>query len=337
MSIKKKAAKKIIKGIAKEFNVDKIINGTIKNMTNSIEKNVSNSINNEKAKKEKKIEYIKNYEVNDSEDIIKFLTEAKRNINSKDISDEEYKMWFLKIEEVFEKAEENINDEKALKKITSKYEDLKRDKKIKNFIWLALVLFYVSLGICIFFGSNGMFLIGLGISMLVCSGISFLYFNIDFRNISKSIKNFHIKDTTENFIILITTIFSIMIIIINGESHLFEKSSEKEAYNNYYDDSVEKFTVSIDVDFKKNMLFNKCDITLNLYDKEEYFEHGENKTITIELPKGTHKLKFSGNDDVDIIKLEIDGNTKVKYKLECLSGGIEVSQVSKSNYDNNDN
>jgi regulation of enolase protein 1 (concanavalin A-like superfamily) len=128
-----------------------------------------------------------------------------------------------------------------------------------------------------------------------------------------------------------------MIIIINGESHLFEKSSEKEAYNNYYDDSVEKFTVSIDVDFKKNMLFNKCDITLNLYDKEEYFEHGENKTITIELPKGTHKLKFSGNDDVDIIKLEIDGNTKVKYKLECLSGGIEVSQVSKSNYDNNDN
>ena len=30
-------------------------------------------------------------------------------------------------------------------------------------------------------------------------------------------------------------------------------------------------------------------------------------------------------------KLKIDDDTKVKYKLECLSGGIEVTQVSKEN------
>ena len=70
---------------------------------------------------------------------------------------------------------------------------------------------------------------------------------------------------------------------------------------------------------------------LSLKDKEEYFEHGEDKTFEIKLPKGSHQLEFNGNDDTEIEKLKIDDNTKVKYKLECLSGGIEVTQVSKGN------
>lgn len=38
-------------------------------------------------------------------------------------------MWFLKIEEEYEKAQESITDEKSLNKITNKYEELKRLKK----------------------------------------------------------------------------------------------------------------------------------------------------------------------------------------------------------------
>ena len=68
---------------------------------------------------------------------------------------------------------------------------------------------------------------------------------------------------------------------------------------------------------------------LKIYDKEEYFEHGEDKTFEIKLPKGSHQLEFNGNDDTEIEKLKIDDDTKVKYKLECLSGGIEVTQVSR--------
>lgn len=282
------------------------------------------------AKSEKKIEKINNYKVNNNgEDIINFFIEAKKNIKNKDIENEEYNMWFLKIDEIYEKAQENISDEKNLKKITAKYEELKRLKKIKNFFWIAFALFYVVLGICIFFGLKEMFFIGLGISILVATIITFLYFNIDFTNIRKSIKDFKFKDTTENIICFFTFFLAFFIILYGSIFYFTEMKKEKDGYKNYYDGSVEKYNVSIDVDFKDNLLFNKCDVTLELYDKEEFFEHGEDKNFNIELPKGTHKLKFYGNDDTEIVKLEIDGDTKVKYKIECLSGGIEVNQVLK--------
>ena len=176
-----------------------------------------------------------------------------------------------------------------------------------------------------------MFWFGLGISILVGTIITFLYFNIDFTNIKQSIKDFKFKETPENMICFGTLSLAIFIIFFGGLFYFTEKEEENEGYRNYYDESIEKYDVSIDVDFKDNLLFNKCDITLNLYDEEEFFEHGEDKTFDIELPKGTHKLEFSGNDDTESVKLKIEGDTKVKYKLECLSGGIEVSQVSKNN------
>jgi len=339
MGIKKKVAEKVIKTIAKTVSVDKILDGAIDKVTNSIEKGITDGVKNIKAKKVKTIEDIKNYKVkNNCEDIIDFFIEAKKNIKDKNIDDEEYNMWFLKIEEVYEKAQEAITDKKSLNKITNKYEELKREKKIKNFGGVACVLCYVILGICIFFGLNRMFLIGLGISILVGTIITFLYFNIDFTNISRSIKNFKFKETTENWICFGTSFLSIFIIIFGSTFYFSEKSQEDEAYNNYYDESVEKYNVSIEVDFEDNLLFSKYDVTLKLYDEEEYFEHGEDKIFNIELPEGTHKLEFNGNDMTEVVNLKIDGDTKVKYKLKCHLGSIEVSQVSKKNYtkDNND-
>ena len=67
----------------------------------------------------------------------------------------------------------------------------------------------------------------------------------------------------------------------------------------------------------------------NIYDNEEFFEHGEDRTITVELPKGTHKLEFSSDEDAEVEKLKVDGEMKVKYKIECLVGGIEITKVSK--------
>ena len=61
------------------------------------------------------------------------------------------------------------------------------------------------------------------------------------------------------------------------------------------------------------------------------YEHGKNKSFTIMLPIGTHKLEFSGNNDTEIIKLKVNGDTTVKYRLECLSGGIYVKEISKTN------
>ena len=130
MGIKKKAAKKVIKTITKNVNVEKMIDGVINKVTNSIEKGISDNEKNIQAKKEKVIEDIKNYKVkNNSEDIINFFIEAKRNIKNKNIDNEEYDMWFLKIDEMYEKAQEFIEDKKILNKITTKYEELKRLKK----------------------------------------------------------------------------------------------------------------------------------------------------------------------------------------------------------------
>lgn len=327
MGIKKKAAEKVIKTIAKNVAVDKILDSAIDKVTNSLENGVSNSVKNLQAKKEKNIEDIKNYKVgNNSEDIINFFIEAKRNIKTKDIDSEEYNMWFLKVDEVYEKAQETISDEERLKKITEKYEEFKRIKKIKNFLWVLFALFYVVLGICIVFVLNGMLLLGLGISMLVAIIITFIYFNIDFTNIKKSIKDFKFKETTENAICLGLLPLAICIIVYAGIFYFTKNEELKEGYRNYYDESIEKYDISIEIDFKDNLLFNKSDITLKLYDKEEVLKHGEDKTLNIQLPKGTHKLEFEGNNDTETVKLKIEGNTKVKYKLECLAGGIEVNQ-----------
>lgn len=337
MGIKKKAAEKVIKTIAKSVSVDKILDGAINKVSNGIEKSISNGVKSITQKKEKKIDAIKNYKVkNDSEDIMNFLIEAKRNIKDKNTDEEEYKMWFLKIEEVYEKAEEVIKDKNDLDKITKKYDELKRVKKIKNIWWILFALLYVFIGGCVFFGLNGMFLTGLGISVLISSIIIFVYFNIDFSNIKRSIRNFEFKETVENVLCVTIGPLSILLIIIGLVNYYDNKAIESESYNNYYDEDVEKYDVSIDVSFKDNLLFNQCDVTLQVYDEEEQFKHGEDKVINVKLPKGTHKIEFISEDDTEVEKLEIKGDTKVKYNLKCLSGGIEVSQISKKDVSEKD-
>lgn len=338
MGKKNTVTKKVIDKMAKKVNVDKILNTVIDKASDNVEKSREKEEIEEReekkiqAKIEKNIENAKNYKVeNASEDIINFFIEVKKNIKDKNIDSDEYNMWFLKIDEVYEKAQESITDKKKLDKITEKYRELKEFKKNKRFGWIAFSYIYITMFICALFGLNGLFLIGLGISILVCSIITFVYFNIDFSNISKSIKEFKFKETITNIICIMLSILAVMLIFFGIVSNLSEKAKINESKKNYYDENIKKYNVSIEVNFKNNMLFNRCDVTLKIYDKEEYFKHGKDKTFEIKLPKGTHELEFNGNEDIEIEKLKIDGETKVKYKLECLSGGIEVTQVSKEN------
>ena len=262
---------------------------------------------------------------------MEFFIKVKKSIKDKNIDIDKYNMWFLKIDEVYEMAMETITDEKSLNKITDKYKELKRERKLKRFVWLVILIVYIVLGFGIYFGLKGQFQIGLGIGILISTIITFLYFNIDFTNIKESIKHFKFEETTENVFCIFIGFISILLIVLGGMSYFTQKAQENEAYNRYHDESAQKYKVSIEVDFENNLIFSKYDVTLKIYDKEEYFKHGEDKTIDIELPKGVHKLEFSGNDMTEIVKLEIDGDTKVKYKIKCYSGSIEVTQVSKKN------
>lgn len=273
----------------------------------------------------------KNIEGNNSEDIINFFIETKRKLKNKNISDKTFNDLYLQAELAYKNAKENISDENILNKITDNYEEIIRLKKIKNFVWIILILCLVIIGILAIFIANKMFYMGLGVSITALSIITFLYFNIDFKNIKKNIKNFKFKDTTENELCYAVCFIGIIIIVITGIFYFTDKNDEKLGYKNYYDKNAKKYNVTIESDFKDNLLFNKCDITLNIYDSMGVYEHGKNKSFTIMLPIGIHKLEFSGNNDLEIIKLKVNGDTTVKYKLECLSGGIYVKEISKTN------
>lgn len=329
--MKKKSLAKL-KKFVNNVDVEKVLDNTLNKVTKSIENVASNDIIDTRRKKEEDIEKIKNYKVNNNyEDIMEFFIKVKKSIKDKNIDIDKYNMWFLKIDEVYEMAMETITDEKSLNKITDKYKELKRERKLKRFVWLVILIVYIVLGFGIYFGLKGQFQIGLGIGILISTIITFLYFNIDFTNIKESIKHFKFEETTENVFCIFIGFISILLIVLGGMSYFTQKSQENEAYNRYHDESAQKYKVSIEVDFENNLIFSKYDVTLKIYDKEEYFKHGEDKTIDIELPKGVHKLEFSGNDITEIVKLEIDGDTKVKYKIKCHSGSIEVTQVSKKN------
>lgn len=329
MGMKKKSLEKL-KKFVENVDVEKALDNTLNKVTKSIENVASNDIIDTRRKKEEDIEKIKNYKVNNNyEDIMEFFIKVKKSIKDKNIDIDKYNMWFLKIDEVYEMAMETITDEKSLNKITDKYKELKRERKLKRFVWLVILIVYIVLGFGIYFGLKGQFQIGLGIGILISTIITFLYFNIDFTNIKESIKHFKFEETTENVFCIFIGFISILLIVLGGMSYFTQKSQENEAYNRYHDESAQKYKVSIEVDFENNLIFSKYDVTLKIYDKEEYFKHGEDKTIDIELPKGVHKLEFSGNDITEIVKLEIDGDTKVKYKIKCHSGSIEVTQVSK--------
>lgn len=331
MGMKKKSLAKL-KKFVNNVDVEKVLDNTLNKVTKSIENVASNDIIDTRRKKEEDIEKIKNYKVNNNyEDIMEFFIKVKKSIKDKNIDIDKYNMWFLKIDEVYEMAMETITDEKSLNKITDKYKELKRERKLKRFVWLVILIVYIVLGFGIYFGLKGQFQIGLGIGILISTIITFLYFNIDFTNIKESIKHFKFEETTENVFCIFIGFISILLIVLGGMSYFTQKSQENEAYNRYHDESAQKYKVSIEVDFENNLIFSKYDVTLMIYDKEEYFKHGEDKTIDIELPKGVHKLEFSGNDMTEIVKLEIDGDTKVKYKIKCHSGSIEVTQVSKKN------
>ena len=329
--MKKKSLAKL-KKFVNNVDVEKVLDNTLNKVTKSIENVASNDIIDTRRKKEEDIEKIKNYKVNNNyEDIMEFFIKVKKSIKDKNIDIDKYNMWFLKIDEVYEMAMETITDEKSLNKITDKYKELKRERKLKRFVWLVILIVYIVLGFGIYFGLKGQFQIGLGIGILISTIITFLYFNIDFTNIKESIKHFKFEETTENVFCIFIGFISILLIVLGGMSYFTQKSQENEAYNRYHDESAQKYKVSIEVDFENNLIFSKYDVTLKIYGKEEYFKHGEDKTIDIELPKGVHKLEFSGNDITEIVKLEIDGDTKVKYKIKCHSGSIEVTQVSKKN------
>ena len=54
-----------------------------------------------------------------------------------------------------------------------------------------------------------------------------------------------------------------------------------EEYNNNYNDVVEKNNVEVEIDFIENLILNKYDVKLSIYDQEVNLPHGQNKTFNL--------------------------------------------------------
>jgi len=130
-------------------------------------------------------------------------------------------------------------------------------------------------------------------------------------------------DKKKTIIISITILLLALISLIIG---IVSNIKPKPKIEDYYNDSIEKYDVQIDIDFEENWFFDKYNVNLKLYDIEETLYHGSTKTLNYKLPKGKHKLEFSGEGNYTSVQLKVDGDTYVKYKIKSHNDSIEVTE-----------
>lgn len=91
--------------------------------------------------------------------------------------------------------------------------------------------------------------------------------------------------------------------------------------------------VSIEVDFKENILFNKYDVVVSFGENKPItLEHGEDAVVEFDVPTGKYDLKFARKDKTDWvenIELEVSSDLSVDYNLYAFAIGVGVSENSK--------
>lgn len=296
------------------------------------ERNFRNKINDEVAT------YINNYPVpNSKEDLIEFMILAISNINSKnDDSDEIKKAWKSKMEQIYKKSKltlKNQSDMKIIEELyNSKKQEIKNNKVDNGFYIFGGICLYIALMITII---NWMF------------GLSFMFFSLGVMAILYYLIKGDAAKIFKTSINLTKKIVKVLIIIFFGMSLLFaiggviKLNTHSEEYNNYYDETIEKNNVEVEIDFAENLFFNKYDVKLSIYDQEVNLPHGKNKTFNLELPDGKHHLKFTGDGMAEYVDLKVKGDTIVKYRISCHSDEIKVSELEveyiEDSYNDNSN
>ena len=100
---------------------------------------------------------------------------------------------------------------------------------------------------------------------------------------------------------------------------------------------VEKNNVEVEIDFIENLILNKYDVKLSIYDQEVNLPHGQNKTFNLKLVDGKHRLKFTGDGMVEYVDLQVKGNTRVKYQISCHTDEIKVTELEIEYLDDSNN
>ena len=287
-----------------------------------------------KAKKEKEIaSYIKNYPVSNSrEDLLEFMILSASNIDLKESMDDIIqKAWIDKMSQIYKKASITMSNSKDFKEIediyNKKMKEIKNKKVLNNMFFPFLIAMYIILVVFIenyFWGISLIFIL-----LIICL---FIFYKIKKDDIKFLKNNYKLIYIICIIMFIISLVFGVIGIKHNNDSN-YNLNEE-----NYYNESVQKNDIEIDIDFEENLLFNRYDVELSVYDQKATLLHGESKTINFQLPDGTHTLKFENLDEntIDRIDLVVKGDTKVKYKISCHSDEIEIRELSVEYLDNND-
>ena len=96
---------------------------------------------------------------------------------------------------------------------------------------------------------------------------------------------------------------------------------------------VAKYKVDIEVDCEENLFFSKYDIDVFIDDSRKgTVEHGASKTFSETLKRGDHTITFKNSEDNTVtgeVQTEIKNDTALKYKLQCTSGKVIITDLSK--------
>lgn len=94
---------------------------------------------------------------------------------------------------------------------------------------------------------------------------------------------------------------------------------------------AENFTISLDVEFEKNLMFSKYDVDVFLDSvKVGTYDHGKDFSVTIQCSEGNHTIWFYEHNDKSqsgSIQLNVNSNSRVKCHIECKRNRVEVSKI----------
>ena len=278
--------------------------------------------------------YINNYPVpNSKEDLIEFMILVTSNITTKDDCPTEIKKaWESKMEQIYKKSKLTLKNRDDIKIIEDLYNSKKQELKSHK----VDIGFYISGGICLYIAlmiviANGLF------------ALSFIFFSLGVMLILYYLINGEGAKLFKTPIKLTKKAVKIAMIVFFGIALLcaivgvIKQNPHYEEYNNNYNDVVENNNVEFEIDFVENLIFNKYDVKLSIYDQEVNLPHGENKTFNLELPDGKHSLKFTGDGMVEYVDLQVKGNTRVKYQISCHTDEIKVTELEIEYLDDSNN
>lgn len=92
------------------------------------------------------------------------------------------------------------------------------------------------------------------------------------------------------------------------------------------------YSLTINIDFEKNLLFSKYGVRVLLNDEElATLEHGQDESFKKSLYPGNYELRFENAEDSSVnnsIRITVTADIEATYHIECKKDGIETKQTA---------